>query len=198
MYFKQDRDMIVNFLIKIGWILEQGSLSVKLLISFILSIISSPVVLTVIPYLDYVTPKGDFVIIIFWAIIADWITGMYKWWLRHKFDFKAMAVGLITKVFIAYIGMMLFQSMGMIDELEHHADIQSYLLLIGKMTVFFYVAGSAFNNLYYISGGKFPPIGWMKRMKAFEESADTSVFTSGAKENPAPSDIPPIKDDIVN
>ena len=169
---------------KVAWILENASIHVKLFVSFTIGIITSPIGYFVERIFPIIFPSGDFPLVMAVIITVDWITGMWKWWKRHKFDWRAMAIGLWTKIAITYMGMVLFQGLGYIDEFANHPDIKSYFMLVGKMTVFFYVAGSAFNNMYYVTEGRFPPLGWMKRMKAFEETADTRVFTEGIKETP--------------
>ena len=97
---------------------------------------------------------------------------MIKWYMRYKFDFKKMVVGLMEKVAISGFGMVLFNGIATIKELAMHPDLQSYLLIVGKLAIFIYVGGSAFNNMFFITGGKFPPVGWMNRMDSFEKTGN--------------------------
>ena len=183
---KQKRKKIMlksmqNIILKTLMLLEQGSITIKLTTAFILSVITSPIVYALHRIKPYIIPDADFVVIITIAIIVDWITGMMKWWMRKQFDFRKMIIGLLEKVAISYFGMILFNGLGSISELQQHPDLRSYLVLVGKLAIFFYVAGSAFNNMFYITGVKFPPIGWMNRMKNFEETADVDAFTDKSK-----------------
>ena len=164
-------------------LLEQGSIAVKLTTAFILSILTSPMVYVFNRIKPFIIPETDFVVVITVAIIVDWITGMMKWWLRKKFDFRKMIIGLLEKVAISFFSMILFNGLGAITELQQHPDLRSYLVLVGKLAIFFYVTGSAFNNMYFITGGKFPPVGWMNRMKNFEQTADIDSFTEKRRTN---------------
>lgn len=173
--------------IKTLMLLEQGSIFIKLSTSFVISFLISPFLYVCSSLHYYFFPEPDFIVIITIAIIVDWITGMMKWWLRKQFDFRKMIIGLLEKVAISYFAMILFNGLGAITELKEHPDLRSYLVLVGKLAIFFYVAGSAFNNMYFITGGKFPPVGWMNRMKNFEETADIDSFT----DKPKPTDETP-------
>ena len=170
-----------NLMLKTLILLEQGSIIIKLITAFFLSIITSPIVYTLHRIRPYIIPDADFVVIITIAIIVDWITGMMKWWMRKQFDFKKMIIGLLEKVAISFFSLILFNGLGSISELQEHPDLRSYLVLVGKLAIFFYVAGSAFNNMFFITGGKFPPVGWMDRMKNFEKTADIDSFTDKSK-----------------
>jgi len=48
------------------------------------------------------------------------------------------------------------------------------LELGGQIACFIYVGGSGLKSCFYISKGKFPPIGFMRRMKNFEETFEIS------------------------
>jgi hypothetical protein len=157
--------------------LETGSIQVKLFVSFLVSLAISPVAYFSKLFNTYIGVDIDFMSFIVVCISIDWITGMAKWYIRKKFDFKKMILGLFEKVAISGLGMVLFNGMGTIKELALHPDLQSYFLIVGKLAIFVYVGGSAMNNMYFITGGKFPPVGWMNRMKNFEETASLEDFT---------------------
>ena len=165
----KDIDMII---VKALYLLEAGSLPVKLFVSFIGALMVSPLAYLNKLFNTYIGVDIDFATFIVICISIDWITGMIKWYMRYKFDFKKMVVGLMEKVAISGFGMVLFNGIATIKELAMHPDLQSYLLIVGKLAIFIYVGGSAFNNMFFITGGKFPPVGWMNRMDSFEKTGN--------------------------
>lgn len=169
--------------IKFLYLFECGSISVKLFISFISALMFAPFAYLSKLFNNYVWVDIDFMTFILICITIDWITGMMKWWIRYKFDFKKMVIGLMEKVAISGFGMVLFNGLGTIRELAMHPELQSYLLIVGKLAIFFYVAASAFNNMFFITGGKFPPVGWMNRMNKFESTGNISDLHENTEED---------------
>jgi hypothetical protein len=45
-----------------------------------------------------------------------------------------------------------------------------------QFIVFIWPAGSAMGNMSILTGGKFPPIGWMKKLERFQENIDINEF----------------------
>ncbi len=57
------------------------------------------------------------------------------------------------------------------------------LLLVTRLSVFMYPAASAWMNISAITDGKFPPIAWTKKLKAFNENMDIKVLQQPDSEN---------------
>jgi len=124
-----------------------------------------------------------FVEALFMLLLLDLSTGVWKHLKLKTFDWRRLYVGLLEKVFISFMGMIVFNIAGNVKELTEVDSLKTYLLLIGKLTNIFYVGGSAFNNMFIITGGKFPPVGWMERMKKFNQTASISALNEEKNED---------------
>lgn len=133
------------------------------------SAITSPIFATIALFFEplrrLVTDELSFFIILTMAIIIDLIIGAIKYWKLKKFCFKQLVLGLMVKVAVAYGGMLLFLAFKSLDP----GIAAEWFGLIAKFTVLLYPAGSAFSNMYIVTDGKFPPIGFMKRLKTFDD-----------------------------
>lgn len=161
--------------------LEYGTLPEKIGASAFMAITFSPVVWAMSLIHKYFFHDRDFVEIIFVLLIIDIATGLMKHLKTHTFSWSELFLGMIEKVFVSAIAMVTFNALGSIKDLEKNETIMLYFTLIGKLLNAFYVGGSAFNNLYIITGGKFPPVGWMKRMKDFNLSGNVEDLTNGKR-----------------
>lgn len=116
-------------------------------------------------------------------LFVDLITGVWKHLKLHDFCFRRMYTGFITKFVISMLGMTAFNILGGVRELQDMDGLRGYIILVGKLINIFYVGGSAFNNMFVITGGKFPPVGWMERMKKFQTSLDIKDLKTKDHEN---------------
>lgn len=164
--FRVMKETILTFMV----LLEKGTVSVKVTISLCFSLLIAPIAWLIEHFQTTFFPDINYVFILSVAIAVDLFTGMWKHRKLHDFDFKDLYQGLLTKIAVSFCGAILFGGVTSISDFQNHPDIKSYLLLIGKIANFLYVAGSAWNNLFIITNGKFPPVGWMRRMKSFNEN----------------------------
>lgn len=162
--------------------LEYGSIGQRVQSSVFLSITVSPIMYGFHLISKYVFTDREFVEVLFILLLADLITGMLKHLKTHTFSFKELFLGLLEKIFVSAVGMILFNALGSIQGLEKNEVLLNYFKLVGKLINAFYVGGSAFNNLFLLTGGKFPPVGWMKRMKNFNISGTVEDLTTDKPE----------------
>ena len=67
--------------------------------------------------------------------------------------------------------------------LNSDSCISTYFIIVGKLMVFIYPAGSALMNCSIITHGQFPPIGLMKTIKNFNKHLDIKKFKPKEDEN---------------
>ena len=115
----------------------------------------------------------DYILIVLGAIFVDWLFGTIKHlWFTRTFSWKGNAVGLVTKIALAVAGGFLFEGL---NYLVAESDmVVSVMKIMTRVIVFMYPAISAFENIYIVSGEKFPPKAWMERLKAWNESLNTN------------------------
>lgn len=116
-------------------------------------------------------------------LFIDLVTGVWKHLLQRDFCWRRLYTGFLQKMVISFLGMTVFNVLGNLQELSEMDGLRAYLILCGKLVNIFYVGGSAFNNMFIITGGKFPPVGWMERMKNFNRTADISQLTNSHEDN---------------
>jgi phage-related holin len=155
------------FIIQLLAYIESGTRVQKIEASIFLAVLSSPLAYLITLFNKYVLTDKGFAEILFIFILGDLVTGGAKHLKLRNFSFKLMFTGLLEKIFVSIVGLVLFNALSLIEGLQQHETILDYFKVTGKLINAFYVGGSAFNNLYVLSGGKFPPLGWMKRMKSF-------------------------------
>lgn len=143
-----------------------------LLVKLYNSILASPFFATVAllfdPLRQLIADELSFFSILTMALIIDLIIGAIKYWKLSQFSFKKLLLGLMIKVIVSYGGMMLFLSFKSLDP----GIAAEWFALVAKFTVLLYPAGSAFTNMYTVTDGKFPPLGFMKKLQTYGDSTD--------------------------
>jgi hypothetical protein len=129
-----------------------------------------------------------FIVLLFSAFVADVILGMWAHLKKKDFSWTELFTKALTKIGVSLLAMILFNAIAGVEGVGE-SGIKVYILLVGKLMNLFYITGSAFNNMFYITDKKFPPIAWMKRMKEFNTTLDTSKLTNSANTNPPPADV---------
>lgn len=123
-----------------------------------------------------------FMIFVFYAIVIDHILGsIVHAFVKRDFTLKKNGIGLLIKVSFCITGYSLFV---MIPEiLKGVPFLPEYLTMLIQFIVFIWPAGSAMGNMSILTNGKFPPIGWMRKLDRFSENLDITEFKPKADEN---------------
>lgn len=122
----------------------------------------------------------DFIAFIFVIVFIDGAVGIWKWMKLSKFNEKKLLIGFVEKLLICLMAMIVF-NIFILAAGDKHSDISSYLNLFAAITILSYPALSIFKNMFFISNGKFPPIGFMRKMENFENTADINTIFSQEK-----------------
>ncbi len=123
-----------------------------------------------------------FMVFVFCAIAVDHILGsIVHAFYKRDFQFRKNITGLLVKLGGCISGYMMFT---MMHEIVKDVDfIAIYFKILLQLIVFIYPAGSAMGNLSVITGGKFPPIGWMRKLSRFQENLDLNEFKTKKDES---------------
>jgi len=126
-------------------------------------------------------------------LLIDVFVGMRKWRVLRKFNTKLMYQGLMEKLVFCLIIMVVINIF--VLNLAGHADMADYMRLLGMFIVLSYPAISIFKNIFFLTNGRFPPIGFMAIWENFEKTAsvddifrhestkaDESIFVNETKE----------------
>lgn len=156
--------------------IADGDLSAKFSGAFKISLAVTPFLFIWDKIVKWGIPNQDYILIVLMAILLDWIFGIWKHLDKRTFSFKKNASGLILKITLTVGAGMLFEGMNSI--VKDSADIIVVsLTIITRIIVFLYPAVSAWQNIYVVSGERFPPKAWMERMNKFNENLNIKEFT---------------------
>ncbi len=158
---------------------------VRLEATLFLTFLFSPIVYLKDLLFGFVFPDIVFVKVLFFLFGADLFTGMRKHWKLHDFSFKALCTGFAEKLFLVWAVYIVCNAVTQITELQEYEQVVNGFRLLSKLVISVYIGGSAFNNVYVISGGRFPPLGWMKRMRSFNITGNPSDLTGDQNQNAA-------------
>lgn len=172
------------------YLLEYGDFKIKLEASFMVAMVVAPLTwlgnMLAALWLGYsplFTQDLEFVRVLAMCLVLDLLMGVWKHLKLHTFDFKECYTGFLTKVFISIVGMLLFNALSSINELEQLPAINGYLLLVGKIMNIVYLGGSALSSMYVVSGSKFPPVAFMKRLKKFNNTLNVTDLVSDGEQS---------------
>lgn len=118
-----------------------------------------------------------FMIYVFIALMIDHLLGTYvHLFIKRDFTIQQNLEGLLKKGFAIVAGYILFE---MIHQIVQEVDfISIYFKVLLHIMVILYPAGSAMVNLSIITDGVFPPIGWMRKLKNFNENVNLHEFST--------------------
>lgn len=116
------------------------------------------------------------------CIAIDHIIGsFYHAFKLRDFTIKKNATGLMQKLGLCAMSAILFEII--------HATVKDvplayeYLKVITRLTVVLYPAFSALMNMSALTNGQFPPLGWIKKIKSFNENLDLEKFKNNKDES---------------
>ena len=161
--------------------MDQGTMEVKLTISFILASIST-FFIGIFRWISdetliYLAAEKKFIALIVLFIICDSITGTWKNWRTHTLDVKKFTYGTLTKLFVSIIFAILFHGMVFIlNDGPEPTTIGNWVLVTGRLVISIYIVSSALANIYIITEHKFPPKIIMSRFDKYNETLDISVL----------------------
>jgi len=156
-------------------LIHSGAISERLWASLSLSFAFSPFAIVLDQINDWYFHNYSYIAFVFVAIIFDhalgtWVHGLIK----RDFSIKKNIIGFFTKTVLVIIVGIIVE--GMTEIMVHDNIIKDYFSLIARLMVFIYPAGSALMNCAVITNGKFPPIGFMERMKNFNKDLSINNF----------------------
>jgi len=171
---------IMYFITKHLYIIQKGVFLSKLKSSGILALTFSPFTYIIEKLTHWTLENQDFILLVFSAIAIDHIIGTaIHLFIKRDFSFKENIKGVLVKLGLVIAMVILFEGINSI--LKEASFIKSYLQIVLRLSVFLYPAGSAFVNTSIITKGKFPPIGWMNKLKKFNENLDLDAIKKEEK-----------------
>lgn len=161
----------ITFLLKHLIIIHKGTFLAKAKSALILGVSTSPIAIMMENIMSWSIANQEYIYFVLMAIIIDHLLGSWLHaFVKHDFSIKKNIQGLFIKIGLTVAMGFLFE--GINHLIQEESFVKSYLIIVLRLTVFLYPAGSAFMNSSVITQGKFPPIGWINKIKAFNENLD--------------------------
>lgn len=169
--------IILNYLVKQLVGATSSDYVFSLISTFKFSIVISPLAFFYDRIFAWGFDNQDYIFIVMGAILIDYIFGTVKHIFytkksdgRPTFNFRGNATGLLLKLTLAVAGGFLFEGL---SHLTREATfVETSLKIITRVIVFMYPAVSAWENIYIVSGEKFPPKKWMEKLGLYRESSN--------------------------
>jgi len=170
-------DMIRSFLIAQIIAIQSSSILIKTKGIFLLGAAFSPFPFMLEKLLNWTTTNSEYVSFVLLAIAVDHILGtMVHAFYFKDFSWKKNIKGVMVKIAMVLAVGFLFEGINHI--VREDSIIKTYLIILLRMIVFMYPAGSAFINSSIITGGKFPPLSLLKRFSTFQENLSVKDLAS--------------------
>jgi hypothetical protein len=131
-------------------------------------------------YKGIILENKSFLALFLMAYVSDVLMGIWAHLKKKDFSFTELFTKGLTKIAVSFVAMTLFNAIAGVEGVDN-TGLKVYLLLVGKLMNLFYLAGSAFNNMYYVTDKRFPPLAWMKKIKEFNKNLDVKELTSQSK-----------------
>ena len=178
----------ISFITKHLLIIQKGVFLAKLKSAGTLAITFSPLTYVVEHLMDWSIANQDYIVLVLGAIAIDHILGtLVHFFIKRDFSIKINIHGILIKLGLVVAMGFLFE--GLNNIIKEDSFIKSYLTIVLRLTVFLYPAGSAFVNSSIITRGKFPPIGWINKVKKFSENLDLNEMKGEVIPDHIESDI---------
>lgn len=111
------------------------------------------------------------------CIAIDHLIGsIYHAFKLHDFTFKKNVVGLLSKLALCAVAAILFEIIH--STIKDVSFIYDYLKTTTRLIIVLYPAGSAFMNMSALTNGVFPPLGWIRKIAAFNQNLDLQKLSS--------------------
>lgn len=120
-------------------------------------------------FTEWTVSNQDFLCGVLLCIAIDHIIGsICHAIIIRDFSFKKNATGLLIKIGICVLSLVIFEIMTLVT--QNLPSIFDYLKVLTRLTVISYPVSSAFLNMAILTNGKFPPKGWLEKLKFFNET----------------------------
>lgn len=149
-------------------LISRDDIILRIKTTIIMSFALSPVTWFLDRLTQWTIDNEEYVAIIVFAIAIDHLLGtLYHAFWAKDFSLKKNVSGLMVKLVIVVTMGYLFEGL---NELMHdHEGLKEYTIMVCRLMVFLYPAGSAFRNSYEMTGRRFPPIGFMEKLEEFSK-----------------------------
>jgi hypothetical protein len=170
----------LNFIANQLIIIHTGVWYAKLKSSFLIGATLSPIALILQKLTDWYITNQVTIFFFCGAIMADWLFGTWKHIKLKTFSWKLNGLGLLVKLGMVVGGSFLSEALP--HFLGNDNILSNSTLTILRLSIFMYPAGSCWMNMSVITNGAFPPLGWINKIKSFNENLNIKDLADGSKD----------------
>jgi len=166
---------LLSYIAKNLILIHEGSTFVaKAKASLMLGVSVSPIAYFIEKVTHWTLINETYVVYVFGAIMVDHIIGSILHIIKKDFCLKKNIFGFLIKVGLVIAVGFLFE--GINEIVKEESFVKNYMVIVLRLSVFLFPAGSAFMNSSDITKGVFPPIGWITKIKSFQKNLDINQF----------------------
>ena len=131
---------------------------------------------------NWTVSNQDYIAGVLVCIAIDHLVGsVYHAFKLRDFTFRKNVLGLLGKLGLCAASAVLFEVIH--NTVKDVSFVYDYLKIITRLLIILYPAGSTFMNMSAITNGVFPPLGWIKKIAAFNENLDLEQFKKNGPDN---------------
>ena len=164
----------MNFVIKNLLIIHKGSILAKIKAVGLFALIGAPFHFIVEALTGWYWSNYEYVIFVFMAIIIDHILGSWVHLIKRDFSMRKNIKGFIIKSTMVIAVSILAEGF---KEILDGNFLTSYFVVVTRLMVFIYPAGSALVNCSIITRGAFPPTAFINKILSFNQNLDLNGIT---------------------
>lgn len=164
------QEFLFSFYENLYYALGFKTLKIKLVVSMMLSLLWSPIIFFSDFLRNYFVPDEHLLKTVIALCFLDSVIGAAKSIKQKRFNWLILMIGIMTKLMVSYMATVILKLITNHEEMTSSADFEMYFILVGKLMIMMYPAISAFNNLHYLTSGKFPPLWYMERYDSFNKT----------------------------
>lgn len=176
--------MILKYFISVLTNLKQihvGTMLIKFKASITLGILVSPFAMIFEKLSHWGLENSDYILVVMTAIGIDHFLGTIKHLKDGDFTWKKNVIGVTVKLGLIVLMGFLFEGLQVI--VQSDSIVKEYMIIVTRLIVFLYPAGSAFGNSAILTNGKFPPQAWIDKLTRFQRDLDPKDLTKKQQAN---------------
>lgn len=151
----------------------KGKAIAAFIATFKISLIITPFFYLVDRLGEWYITNQSYAEIVFVAILIDYVLGSIKHIKNKTFEMKKNVTRFILKIFLCFCAIVLFEGFNFIVQ---DSFIYRFMKIATRLAVFLYPAISGLENIYEVSGHRFPPQSWIEKLKQVQKSGNPKDF----------------------
>lgn len=155
------------------WLWETHVPLYRAVVVFVTSIVFTPLYLISDWFDLYIFSDWHFLNFFLVGLSLEIVLGIWKHVKLKTFNYRKLIEGVMWMLVGALVLMVLFNGILYISVSNEAGFAGGYIKFFYRFLILGYLLWSSSNSMFVISGGKFPPMFWMKRIGKYNKTGNT-------------------------